>query len=131
MKARLDEVQHHCLNASIDIRRTVLRWLQQGDVTDEEHDRLKSIFRAASRIEAACKGERMAKTKVGGWKTKTGAISAALGTALLGAAQVTSPEISPWMILAGTILTGFGGALAGVGIAHKVEKSCDGKQGGQ
>ena len=64
-----------------------------------------------------------------GWKSKWGAIIAAIGAALTAAAQV-SPEVmlgntmlSDWMQFAGILITGFGTALLGVGIAHKVEKA--------
>jgi hypothetical protein len=62
-----------------------------------------------------------------GWKTKTGAIIFAIGGALLAASQVVPDFPSPFWAnmckFVGTILSAGGGSLAGVGIAHKIEKA--------
>ena len=64
------------------------------------------------------------ETKLQGWKTKYGAIGMAVGTGLMGAAEVAPSETwKTWMFFVGTLLTGGGGALAGVGIGHKLDKA--------
>jgi hypothetical protein len=61
-----------------------------------------------------------------GWKSKVGTITMAVGTTLLGASGVApNPELGVWLQFAGTLITGFGTALLGWGIAHKIEKSKD------
>jgi hypothetical protein len=59
-----------------------------------------------------------------GWKSKWGGILVGIGTALGGAAAVApTEELKPWMVFLGVLIGGFGTALLGVGIAHKVEKA--------
>ena len=59
-----------------------------------------------------------------GWKTKTGAIIAAVGGALLAVADICpKPEWIPWVKFAGTGLLSVGGSLGVVGVAHKIEKT--------
>ncbi len=59
-----------------------------------------------------------------GWKSKYGAILVGIGTAL-GASASVAPmeEIKPWLVFLGVLIGGFGTALLGIGIAHKVEKA--------
>lgn len=59
-----------------------------------------------------------------GWKTKTGAIIAVIGGALLAGSQVCPDEsLKSWIIFAGTILASAGGGLGAYGIGHKIEKN--------
>jgi len=58
-----------------------------------------------------------------GWKTKTGTLVAALGSALYAATSVApTPEIGSWCQFIGTIFVGLGGALGVYGIGDKVDK---------
>lgn len=60
---------------------------------------------------------------ISGWKSKIGAIAFAVGTALVGASGVApNPELEVWFKFIGTLITGFGTALLGYGIADKIEK---------
>ena len=66
----------------------------------------------------------MGEKAMTGWKTRGAAIIFALGTSLVGAAEVAPTiDIGVWMKFAGTILLGFGTALGLIGIGHKIEKS--------
>lgn len=60
---------------------------------------------------------------IGGWKTKTGLITTAIGGALVAAAQFAPSEsVKVWCSFIGTLLVTFGGAFAGYGVADKVVK---------
>lgn len=60
------------------------------------------------------------------WKTMTGAILTAVGSGLLGAHFVApSDEISRWCLFLGTFMSGAGGSVMGVGIAHRITKTSE------
>jgi hypothetical protein len=69
----------------------------------------------------------MKKEKVipmGGWKMKTSAFLAAIGTGLIGLAQaVPNPKVAPWMSFVGIALDGLAGAFGIWGAGHKLEKN--------
>lgn len=58
-----------------------------------------------------------------GWKTKTGAAIYVLGALLKAMGPgCPMPDLAPWFAWLGGIVEALGGALAVVGIAHKIEK---------
>lgn len=66
--------------------------------------------------------------KLDGWKTKWGGILMAIGSAIGGASRVApNPELAQWLVFIGVLVGGFGTALLGVGIGHKVQKSAAAK----
>jgi len=61
-----------------------------------------------------------------GWATKTGVVIFAIGGALLASCEMCPVDTGiGWLKFIGTLLTSLGGAMAGLGIARKVERSND------
>lgn len=59
-----------------------------------------------------------------GWKSKWGGIFVAVGAAIGSAAAIApDPRVGGWLKFAGVLIGGFGTALLGVGVAHKIEKA--------
>jgi hypothetical protein len=59
-----------------------------------------------------------------GWKTKLGAFLVAIGTVIVGSADLApTPGMIPWLKFFGFIVGGVGTAFTVWGIGHKVEKN--------
>jgi len=64
------------------------------------------------------------KTPMSGWKMKTSAFLAAIGTSIIGLGQVVpNPKVSPWMMFIGVALDGLATAFGIWGAGHKMEKN--------